>query len=366
MKKRSVLFVALMLVALIAAACGGGAAPVPSGGAKAAPTEKPTEKPAQQPIQPPQNAPAASANPNSNQPDLKDVTEGLDTLNSYKATFSMSFEGTDNGQLKTGSFQSVEEFVKDPAAKRTTITGMNALANNATVQPEDNTMQMIQVNGKEYIITGKTCLQQTSTEAPQAASMFKPSSIIGDIRGAQYIGDETVNGLPTKHYQTDVSGIEALGYVSAQGEVWVAQPGSYVVKYTFQATGKDQFFGNSNSEGTIKWSYEINEVNQPIDIQPPTDCAGAAEDIPVMPDAKDQSSIGQMSTYNTPSKFEDVAAFYAKEMPAKGWTENKDSGFSTQGAAQTVYTKDNRTVTIMITADQSSGNTSVLITEETK
>jgi hypothetical protein len=73
--------------------------------------------------------------------------------------------------------------------------------------------------------------------------------------------------------------------------------------------------------------------------------------------------MGTLTTYSSPSKFEDVVAFYAKEMLAKGWTE-KEGGLSADGASQKSYTKDNRTVQIMITTDQSSGNTSVLITEE--
>lgn len=295
--------------------------------------------------------------------DLNDVTAGLDALDSYKATFNMSFDGTDNGQPKTGSFQSVEEFVKNPPAKRTTITGLNASASESTVTPDSNTFQMIQVNGKDFVRIGTTCLQQTASEAPQAASMFTPASVIGGVRGAQLAGEETINGVPTRHYKTDVTGIEALGYLSAQGDVWVAQPGDFVVKYTLQATGKDQFFGNTNSEGTVKWTYEISDVNQPIDIRPPADCASAAQDIPIMSDAENQSVVGPVTTYNSPSKSDEVVAFYEKEMAANGWTE-KEGGFSAAGVSQKVYGKDKRTVQIMITTDQSSGSTSVLITEE--
>ncbi len=146
--------------------------------------------------------------------------------------------------------------------------------------------------------------------------------------------------------------------------MWVADPGNYVVKYTFQATGSDKFFGSSNSEGTIKWDYEVTEVNQPIMIQPPENCGGAAEDIPMMSDAQDQAAMGGMSTYSTPSKFAEVVAFYEKEMKARGWTETEGSGMSTEGMSMKSFTKDGRTVQVVITEDTSSGKTSVMITEE--
>jgi hypothetical protein len=120
------------------------------------------------------------------------------------------------------------------------------------------------------------------------------------------------------HYKLDVTGLETLGYLNGSGDVWVADPGNYVVKYAFQATGTDKFFGGSaDSEGTIKWVYEVTDVNQPIIIEAPADCGGAAEDIPMMADAQDQAAMGGMSTYSTPSKFEDVIAFYEEEMKAR-------------------------------------------------
>ena len=71
------------------------------------------------------------------------------------------------------------------------------------------------------------------------------------MRGAQRLGNETINGIPTVHYKLDASGLEVMGYLNGDGDVWVAESGNYVVKYTFQATGSDKFFGGSStSEGT--------------------------------------------------------------------------------------------------------------------
>lgn len=370
MKKLIPIVVVIMIVGLVLSACGGGAAP--SGGAKAAPTEasqKPASKATEQPAQPPVDKPTAgkteAATPEAIE--LTNVTAGLGELKSYKTTFTMNFEGTEDGKAKTSTMSFTEEFVKDPAAKRTTITGFGAMMGGSSgTNPDESSMQTIEVGGKQYSQIGTMCTQVTAESGPQANAMFDPNTIIGGVRGGQRVGNETLNGVPTVHYKLDVTGLETMGYANGNGDVWVAEPGNYVVKYTFEATGKNQFFGSSNSEGTIKWAYEVTEINQPIDIQPPADCGGAAEDIPVMADAQDQSALGNTTLYSSPSKFEEVVAFYEKEMKAKGWTEKDGSGMSVEGMSSKSYTKDGRTVQVMITTDSSSGKTSVMITEEKK
>lgn len=368
MKRLIPVVIAILIAVLALSACGGGAAP--SGGATTTSTEKPAEKPAEKPTEKPADVKTEAATPEPL--DLANVSAGLGGLNSYKASFKMTFEGEENGQPKTSTLSFTEEFVKEPAAKRTVITGFGAMRGSSTGTPtpdqSSGAIESIEVGGKQYSKMGDICTQITAESGPQANTMMDPNSIIGGVRGTQRVGNETVNGVPTVHYKVDASGLETLGYLNSDGDVWVAEPGNYVVKYTFQAkaTGKDSLFGSAMGEGTIKWDYEVTEVNQPITIQAPENCGGAAEDIPMMSDAQDQAAMGGMSTYSTPSKLADAVAFYEKEMKAKGWTEKEGSGMSAEGMSTKSYTKDGRTVQIVITADTSSGKTSVMITEEKK
>ncbi len=365
MKKLIPVSVVIMIAALVLAACGGGAAP--SGGAQTTPTEavsSPTKVPVAEPTEKPEANTTGNATPEVL--DLANVSSGLGDLNSYKASFNMSFEGKENGQSKASSFGYVEEFVKEPAAKRTTITGLGSMV-GGTPAPDQSSgaLESIEVGGKQYSKIGDICTQITAENAPQANTMMDPNSIIGSVRGAQRLGNETVNGVPTVHYKVDASNLNVLGYLNSDGDVWVADPGNYVVKYTLQATatGKESFFGSTLGEGTIKWDYEVSDVNQPIVIQPPENCGGTAEDIPLMSDAQEQASMGGMSTYSTPSAFKDAVAFYNKEMKARGWAEQEGT-MSTEAMSMKTYTKDGRTVQIIITSD--AGKTSVMITEQKK
>ena len=372
MKKFTPIVVVIMIATLVLSACGGGAAPAPSGGAQAAPTAaaqqaaQPTQKPAAQPTAKPAVNTTDNATPEAL--DLSSVSAGLGELDSYKASFTMNFAGVDsNSQPTTGTLAYTEEFVKSPAAKRTVISGLGGMMGSGTPSPDQSSgaIESIEVGGKQYSKMGDICTQVTAQSGPTANTMMDPNSIIGGVRGAQLIGNETVNGVPTAHYKIDSTGLDALGYINSNGDVWVATPGNYVVKYTFQATstGKEAFFGSApGQQGTITWDYEVTDVNQPITIQAPANCGGAAEDIPMMADAQDQAAFGGTSTYSTPSKMADVVAFYDKEMKAKGWTEN-EGGMSTEGMSSKSYTKDGRTVQVVITGD-SSGKTTVMITEQ--
>jgi hypothetical protein len=288
---------------------------------------------------------------------IDDVSAGLGTLDSYVTTFEMSFEGTDaNGQPQSSSFTSVEEFSRNPLAKRTTITGFGGGAAG-----DDSGIQTIEVDGMVYSIFGDICASSTADEAPDQGMMFTPSDIIGGVSSAQVVGVENVNGVSAQHVIVDASPLLTAGaYANASAEAWIADFG--VVRYIFSATGTDQFFGlGADSEGTVTWEYNVTNVNQPIVITAPEDCGGVPEDIPLMPDATEISSFGELTTYTSASPMADVVAFYEAQMPANGWASSGPPGFATDQFTTLSFAKDDRSVTITITFDASSSTTSVLI-----
>ena len=367
MKKVSLFVVLMAAGALILTACGaspaqpsGGGAPAPSGG-----TAQPTAKPSGN-VQPTQAAAAPAATEAGNSTvELNTVTEGLGTLNSYKTAFIMSFDGKDkDGKAQSSSLSFEEEYQKDPPARRTQYSGLGP--NVSAANPADNSSEIILIGGKTYWTFGTTCSSSDSMDAPSSNPTFSPSDVMGSVRSSQLLGTENINGVSAKHYSLDVAPLVTLGaYANAKGEVWIADQGNFVVKYIFEATGQNALFGGSTgTEGTVKWNYEVTSINQPVNITAPTNCGGAAEDIPTMADASAKFAAGGSSGYTSASAFEDVVNFYKKEMPGKGWTAAEDEGFSNEGFATLIYTKDNRKVSITITFDQDKKTTSVMIIEE--
>ena len=311
----------------------------------------------------PTAAPAggATATPSeAGQVEVADVSEGLSKLDSYKLTFEMSFEGKDaNGQPKTSAFSTLEEFSKNPLAKHTTVTGTG----DASLGTDGN-IEIVEVDGKQYTLFGAQCIVADADSAPEASAYFNPSEVIGDINTSQLVGVENVNGMQARHYLVDVSSLQSLGtYTNVKAEVWITgAPVEFVVRYTFEGTGTDTFFSTTTGEeGTLRWKYELSNINQPIDISPPETCSSAPQDIPIMADATDNSAFGGIVSYSSPSAFADVVDFYKSEMPARGWTQDTSSGaFETESFTTLAYKKDSRTASITITGDP-GGSTSVLI-----
>ena len=358
MKKSHLALIVLLVLTLALAACqasappSGGGAPAPSGSSNtnANTAAQPTTAP-----QPPQTGnDNGNSNASSNQPlDITDVTQGLDKLNSYKSTFTVSYEGTENGQPKNSSFTFEEEFSKNPLAKHTTWS-----STGTDTQASAGSFEMWEVDGKSYIKTGDSCMTSDSSEPPTSSGL-SPSDVIGDIQGAQPVGTETVNGVQAVHYKVDLARYAALGITNASAEAWVSSDG-YVVKYSFQGTGKDLYFGTgSTSEGTLRYDYELSNINQPLTVTPPENCGGAGADIPILPDATDKAAFSGTTTYSSATAFNDAVDFYKTQMAAQGWTEDANAGMSAEGFATLSFKKDTRTASITITSD--SGKTSVLI-----
>lgn len=369
MKKLSPIIILVMTAALVLSACGGGGTPTPAASsAPASPTQapqKPVEKPAEQPVdQPPDapNPPPATSDDKLATLEINSVENGLDALDSYKLTFNMTFEGEENGQKKTGSMTSIEEVVKNPPAKRYTVSGLGMSAAGQSGSADDK-FEMIQIGDKQYMIVGTQCLMAGQADQSPLQSTLNPNDLFGSLRGEKMLGKETVNGVPTTHYLVNDRGGSVLGYVQSKTEAWVADDGGYVVKALFEATGKDQFFGNSQSDGTVRWTYELSDINAPLQIEAPADC-GASEDIPMLPDATNQVSMGGTTTYNTSKSLEEVVAFYEKELEAKGWSKEDQGQISADNMAQLAFTKDASTLRLMLIADPSTSTTSVTIFTE--
>jgi hypothetical protein len=310
---------------------------------------------------------ADTSAPGSAEQDLtmSNLTEGLASLNSYKSTFSVKFAGQDEqSQQVSLSWDTHEEFIREPRAQRLAVTTSGTEAQ----QTPAGTFEWITIGDTSYMITQEqggapSCISVSSDSAtPPEQGVFSPN-MLGDINGAKYVNTESVNGVQAKHYSwNDSGGLLGLGFTAVKGEAWVAVDGNYVVKYLSEANGKGGLLtGSSQAEGTMNFEYNLNEVNGSFTIAPPDGCQTAATDIPIMADATDKSSFGEMTTYTTASAFADVVQFYKNEMPNNGWQPGGEPT-EMEGVAMLAFTKDNRNAQLMITFNQDEQKVNVVIT----
>jgi hypothetical protein len=88
----------------------------------------------------------------------------------------------------------------------------------------------------------------------------------------------------------------------------------------------------------------------------------APEDVPVMEgDLENFYAQADVVTYLTESPYADVLAFYKTEMEANGWTNDPSLSTEFGEIATLSYNKDNRTATVSILTDVTSGKTLVAV-----
>lgn len=369
MKTMRTLVITLIVAVLLLSACGGKEAttqPAPEAKATTAPTAEPA-KPTLPPTKPPaKEEPTATPEPPTPEPTpeelaLSSVTEGLASLKSYKSTFTLVWAGKDeDGEPVQGAWDMVEEYTRQPLAQRIIITSKEL------GDDDGKPFELITIGDVAYMVsTGDdgevSCMSFSSSDTGVTEQGLYTPDMLGSISGAGYVGTETVNGVRTKHYAWKERNVVLAGLASASGDVWTTMDGKTVVKYTTEATGKGMFFGAGEAEGTVSVEYNLTEIDGDFQIAPPEGCKGPSTDIPLMADATDRSSFGEMLTYTSPSPIADVVEFYKAEMPKSGWELSGDP--TEMGDLYMLdFTKEGRKASLMITYDEDDKLTSVMIT----
>ncbi len=327
------------LLLLVSLACslggvGGGTAQPPEGVATEEPTEVSTESPATEEAEP-EIAPDALAG-----------------LESYRAR--ITWEWTPEGE-ETEVFVVEQEETRNPPAKRYVIS------------QDGETTEWVQIEDTAWICFSGSCVQ-TQENPEDLASEFgqglgvDPGVYFGGEK--DYVGDETINGINTRHYVLHLSPTEALALVESdvtelRSEAWVAdEPDlpTFLVRFLIEWKGvRDEHPG----EG--RYLYEVYDVNQPITIEPPESApAGLPEDVPTYPNAQDIVMMAGMFSFSTPDEVSVVADFYETQLPEMGWTQTESSDLG--GMVMQTWMKDGRTLSLMISSEDEG--TSVMITLE--
>jgi hypothetical protein len=367
------LFTLTILLALTLTACGGkgndtpsakettapvAQATVRSSAAQKQPTAEPTMEAEVVPTDEATKAPAAT--PEDESLSLASRDTGLDALTSYRLTWHAEWKSVDQGKEEQGAWDWTEEYTSDPKAHHLTMT-----TPDSSDPAKTGALEMWQIGDTSYMKSGENeeCMSFSSEGAEKdiQKGTFSPS-MLGSIEDAKYVGRDTVNGIPTKHYKynSKTGMLAALGEVS--GETWVATDGGYVVKDMVKWTGGGGLFGlgaSTTATGDGSWTWELSDVNQPFEIKPPEGCEGSQLDLPIMPDATEKTRFGDMTSYGTASKPADVATFYKDELAAAGW---EPEGEPTEMGEVAIlnFAKGDLKLSVMITA--SDGATQVILT----
>lgn len=371
-KSRWILILVLLAcLALSLVACGGEpeAAEVSEAEAATATPLPPTATPV------PTDTPEPTAAPESESGEL--VLDELETpseLSSYRANMEISISGTDQGEAVEGTLSFLIEYTSEPQAQRIVMSA------EGIEEAEDmGSLEMYQVDDMAYLKLGDQWLSVPATEDVLSNTGFiQPEDILQDTCGWKKESDTEYNGIRVHHWTASQEDMEAcmtaqelaeIGQITtASGDLYVAVEGNYVVHMSVVFEGEDLTAGLGTEdqlldEGRMEITFDMTDVNQPFVIELPEEAASAGsmpEDIPIPEDAQEAANAFGMITFSSPSTPAEVAEFYEAQMPANGWTEVSVDELS--GMYMMEYSKDGRTASLMISADEEAGMTSVLIT----
>lgn len=381
MKQLRMIVLALLILAMATLACSLGStepasqseeSPPQATEASASETEAPPVAATEAPEPEVTEAPAESAEGDLEEAelDLNSSISGLENLNSYRVSFRFDWNGDKGGQPVSGYMQMRSAFVREPPAQELYFEGQG-------MEGEEDqglgSVSFVQVGDTAWFHEGESgaWMQVPAGSLDFAEGLFfKPEDLLEDFdvsKGRRSLIPQQVNGVQSYKYTFDendfnLSDLAAGEEVTrAQGEIYVAVDGGYVVRLVvdadFSYTNPDELF----EEGNIKMTFDISDVNQPIDIQPPAEAeaqAGGRDDIPMLPDAQVEFASAELISYLTGSNSEEAAEFYEGEMPANGWTAD-EGNMTFEGGAFLNYTKGDESASVIISTDENQ--TSVLI-----
>lgn len=364
-------------------ACGG----EPEPGATQAVETQPTQEPATDtPVLPTETpmptataetaaAPETEPEGDSGELNLEDL-ETTSDLSSYRANMTISVSGTDEGEAVEESLSFVIEYTSEPPAQHIIMSGVGM-----TMTEGIESIEMYQVEDTTYLNMGGQWLSVPATEdALDSTAFIQPEDVLEDTCGWTKQPDTEYNGVRVHHWTASKEDMEAcmsaaemaeLGDISAaSGELYVAIEENYIVHMSMVFEGQNVAAGMGLSdqvleEGRLEITFDMTDVNQPFIIELPEEAvasSGVPEDLPVPDNAEEVANAFGMITFQTPSTPAEVSEFYTAQMPQNGWTEVSVDDLG--GMFMMEYNKDGRTASLMITADEDTGMTSVLITIE--
>jgi len=145
----------------------------------------------------------------------------------------------------------------------------------------------------------------------------------------QAAGNETINGIASRVYPINSDSL-GLDGVEANGKVWLAVDGGFLVKYSLELTGGEALFGKGTT-GTLTIEYELSEVNDGSSVEYPPGCSPVLLDIPAMENAQEVQRLPGWLSYRSTSSPSEIQGFYETFFSSQEWSKTnvitgEDSG----------------------------------------
>ena len=243
---------------------------------------------------------------------LSNPSAGLAELNGYHASLQQDVSGTLDGKaferhtlveitriLSSGDY----DFIID-------VNGNDIQAYHQRLLAQGDAFY-------SWLQSESDCQGFTST--PPSSKVIEPASLLLPILNATNLGKETINQVASVHYRFDQNSLPiAKDGTMISGDVWIAEQGGFVVKYTFTSPLPDKITGK-DLETSQTWTYELNLVGPAESIALPPGCMSIPIGLPISTDAQNVARSSSWMTYNSTLSGRKILDLYLNELPPLGW-----------------------------------------------
>ena len=280
---------------------------------------------------------------------LAEPTTGLSALDKYHLIYRNTVSGAEKGQGLEFNL-AIDRMV-------------NGKDESEFVQQTSSDLQPVYLN--MVVLNGAGYTKQKADGPCRATSTGEllksnPTLKLPPVYGGKQVGMETLEKIPAIHYQFDEKSVVwPFGKDGkAQGDVWVAQEGGYVLKYELtiqQPTGDFQ--------GTRSWSYLLGDIGSDLKITLPDGCLPLLTDIPIIDGASEVIQRPRFQKYISGASLEQLTNFYKEKLNAAGWMLLASTG--PEGGRESlsfIKTEDEgRGRLVVIQASEENGKTVVIV-----
>jgi hypothetical protein len=280
------------------------------------------------------------------------------------------FEETgEDGTLESGRITAAGAQIVDPLAS---MIEMNFEGGGEELALAGTNVLFTEIGSESYIETaGLGCITTDENSAfdMSLTDFVNTADFLGGLQGATLVEENvSVNGVQTNHYQFDDSALTQGGQQSfgtlenVEGHIYISREEGYLIRMTVEADGTDVSFdgvSDGTTSGHVVYQIDYSDYNTPIEIEKPASCEESGDsEFPMLGDATNVTTFGDIVNYATEAPFEDIVEFYKTEMVAAGYTLNSD--FSSPPTAILTFEQDGQEVTV--TVSENTAGSGFLVT----
>lgn len=211
-------------------------------------------------------------------------------IKSYRTTLNMNLDGVSGGKVSKGDLNADVQSIPGQKKQSAAISGsqMGQLLSPFLGGIPVNKLTLYLFDKNVYALAQSLLTVCATPKNPiagidQLKNGLSADQLIVGLTGSNKIygtlvGEETVNGIPSKHYKLDVKKMNELAKNSKQdvklnsGDVWLAKDGGYVTRFTGDVDGALNQAAGVDFDGNVKLQMNVGDLNKINDIPLPSQC----------------------------------------------------------------------------------------------